>query len=129
MSMADQPFHEHHESLWNLIVPPAIWSAHFLLTYITAAVWCAKSEQASGDLTPIRTAILVYTLVALAGIALAGWRGYQRHSFAGVNSPHDFDSAAGRHAFLGFAVVLLATLSAIATIYVALPALFIGSCR
>jgi hypothetical protein len=119
---------ERRESLWLLTVSPVIWTAHFLLSYITAAIWCAKAGP-DAALSPARAAIVIYTVCALVGIALTGWRGYRRHTFGTVTSTHDFDSPAGRHGFLGFAVVTLSILSAIATIYVALPILFTESCR
>lgn len=124
--MADGHYPEHRESLWILVVSPAIWSAHFLLSYVTAAVFCARVR---GDFAAVRTAIAVYTVVALVAIGAAGWRGLRRHVFSGANTPHDFDSPEARHRFLGFSVVLLSILSAIATVYVSLPAFFIGSCR
>lgn len=124
MAAPDHP--ERRESLWLLTVSPLIWSAHFVLSYATVAVWCAKS---GGSLWNARVAIIVYTVVALAGIAVTCWFGFRRHSFGTVTSTHDFDSPAGRHGFLGFSVVLLSGLSAIATLYVALPILFIGTCR
>lgn len=120
---------EQRESLWVLAVSPLIWALHFLLSYITAAIWCAKVSGADGTLSAARTAIFLYTLVALIGIAITGWLGFRRHTFGTVTSTHDFDSPAGRHGFLGFAVVLLSALSAIATLYVALAAVFIGNCR
>ena len=119
---------EQRESLWLLIVSPLIWSCHFLLSYITAAVWCAKAV-ADAALSPVRAAIVIYTLVALVGIGITGLCGYRRHTFGTVTSTHDFDSPAGRHGFLGFAVVVLSMLSAIATVYVALPVLFTENCR
>ena len=33
---------EEKESLWVLTAAPTIWAVHLLLSYITAAVWCAK---------------------------------------------------------------------------------------
>lgn len=123
----DRP--ESRESLWLLTVSPLIWTAHFLLSYLTAALWCAKAAGPDGTLSAVRVAIVLYTLFALIGIAISGWRGFRRHTFGTVTSTHDFDSPAGRHGFLGFAVVLLSMLSAVATMYVALPFVFIGTCR
>lgn len=120
---------EERESLWFLAGSPLIWTTHFLLTYITAAIWCAKVAGSEGTLNGVRLAIGLYTLVALTGIGLITWLGFRRHTFGTTTAAHDFDSPAGRHGFLGFAVVLLSVLSAIATVYVALPALFIGTCR
>ena len=119
---------EHRESLWVLTVSPVIWTVHFLLSYATAAVWCAKMAGPDGSLWQARMAIAVYTVLALIGIGINGWIGYRRHNFGGA-TPHDFDSPEDRHGFLGFATLLLSALSAAATIYVALAAVFIGTCR
>jgi hypothetical protein len=125
--MHEAPLAERRERLWLVALSPTIWSTHFLLSYITAAVWCAKAP--SDSFATVRIAIIIYTVVALAAIGWTGWRGYQRHAFGTSTSRHDFDSPSGRHAFLGFAVATLSMLSALATIYVALPVIFIGSCR
>ncbi len=122
---------ERDESLWALTVAPTIWAVHFLLSYTSAAVWCAKVGQASASIDGIRVVIAVYTAVALTGIAVAGVIGYRRHGYGhGLETTgHDFDTPEGRHRFLGFAVLLLAGLSAVATIFTALPAVFIQTCR
>jgi hypothetical protein len=114
--------------LWLLAASPAIWSLHFLVSYATAAIWCAKVTE-GGSLAGARVAIAVYTAVALAGIALVGWRGFQRHRHGGLAAPHDDDTPEDRRRFLGFSTALLSGLSAIATAYSALAAVFIGSCR
>lgn len=120
---------EKRESLWMLTISPVIWSLHFLLSYITAAVWCEKMAGRDGSLWDVRVAIAVYTLVALIGIGITGWIGFRRHSFGDAETPHDFDSPEDRHRFLGFATLLLSALSAVATVYVALAAVFIETCR
>lgn len=119
---------EKNESLWILTIAPGIWSAHFLLSYATGAVWCAKLAGPDGGLWEARMAIAVYTVLALIGIGITGWIGYRRHNFGGA-TPHDFDSPADRHGFLGFATLLLSALSAAATVYVALAAVFIETCQ
>lgn len=116
---------EYRENFWMLVVAPLIWAAHFLLSYVTAAIWCAK---VGGSLGEVRTAIAVFTAVALAGIGFVGWRGYRRHRLDSAAVPHDTDSPKDRHLFMGFATLLLSGLSAVATIYVALTALFVESC-
>jgi hypothetical protein len=120
---------ESKESLWLLIVSPMIWAAHFLLSYITAAIWCAKFAPRYGSLEPVRWAILAYTLVALVGIALNGRSGLRRHRFGSESLPHDFDTPGDRHRFLGFATALLAGLSAVATVFAALVVVFFEDCR
>jgi hypothetical protein len=120
---------EKDESLWVLVASPAIWALHFLLSYGTAAIWCAKFAGPDGSLGVVRVAIAAYTVVALGAIGVIGRRGYERHRFGDSTLPHDFDSPADRHRFLGFTVLILSGLSAIAVVYAALPAVFIGSCH
>lgn len=125
----DDETHESRQSLWRLAWPPLIWATHFMLSYLTAAVWCAKVAGRDGPLGGARAAIAGYTVVALAGIAAVGWRGWRRHTFDGSETQHDFDTPADRHRFLGFATVLLAGLSATATIFTAWAAVFFKDCR
>jgi hypothetical protein len=120
---------EEHESLWMLTAAPVIWAVHFLASYCTAAIWCAKLAGPDGALGSVRVAIAVYTVLALIGIGITGWHAFRRHSFGATTVPHDFDSRESRHRFLGFATLLLSALSAVATLYVALAAVFIGSCH
>jgi hypothetical protein len=119
---------ERDESLWVLTISPTIWAAHLLLSYISAAIWCAKVAGRGGGLDQIRLAIAVYTVLALIGISIVGWRGFHRHHIGSTTGPHDFDTRESRHRFLGFATLLLSGLSAVATCFVALAAVFIGSC-
>ena len=119
---------EKYQSLWLLIASPIIWAAHFLLSYITAAIWCEKVAGPGGSLAFALVAIAVYTLLALVGIGVVGWMGYRRHNLGNADLPHDDDTPEDRHRFLGFATLLLSALSAVAVIYAALAAVFIGSC-
>jgi hypothetical protein len=120
---------EENESVWTLTLAPALWVAHFMACYVTAAIFCAKVAAPGGSLGSVRIAIAVYTAVALAGIGMIGRDGLRRHRVGLETEPHDFDSAGDRHRFLGFATLLLSGLSAVATLYVALAAAFIGDCR
>lgn len=128
-SPATDETREEHQSLWLLTISPTIWAVHFLASYLTAAVWCAKFARPSDSLGSVRVAIAVYTAVALAGIGITAWVGYRRHSFGHASVPHDFDTPEDRHRFLGFATLLLSALSAVATVYVALAAVFLGDCH
>jgi hypothetical protein len=121
-----------------LTIAPAIWAAHFLFCYITAAVWCAKFAGPGGSLENVRNAVALCTVLALAGIAVVGWEGFRRHSFTSTPADtrggtevttHDLDTPEDRHRFLGFATLLLAGLSAVAVLYVALAATFFETCR
>ena len=121
--------HEQHERLWLLAVSPVIWAVHFLACYVTAAVWCAKFAPRDGSLAPVRAVILVFTLVALAGIAVNGRSGLRRHRSGTESPPHDFDTAGDRHGFLGYTTVLLSALSAVAVVFAALVLPFFEDCR
>lgn len=120
---------EKKESLLQTVLAPALWAVHFLLSYATAAVWCAKAGAPGDSLRPVQVAIGAYTVAALAGIGAVGWRGWRRHRLAGSAPPHDRDTPEDRHRFLGLATVLLAGLSAVAVLYAALAAVLIGSCQ
>lgn len=119
---------ERRQSLWLLTASPVIWSAHLLLSYITASVWCAKAADPNGSFGSVRGAIIVYTLVALAAICIIGWTGYRRHSYGAASLPHDDDTPEDRHRFLGFSTLLLSALSAVAVIYQGLVVFFFRSC-
>jgi hypothetical protein len=123
-------------SLWLLTIAPTIWAAHLLLSYATAAVWCARFAAPAGPLNGVRVAVAVYTAVALAAILVVGIEGYRRHRYApGATgggfeaTTRDLDTPEDRHRFLGFATLLLAGLSAVAVIYAAMAATFIDTCR
>ena len=116
-------------SLWLLTIAPTIWAAHLLVSYITAAVWCARFAGPDAALGGVRTAIIWYTATALIGIAVVGWEGLRRHRHGTETTTHDLDSPDDRHRFLGFATLLLAGLSAVAVLYAALAATFFESCR
>jgi hypothetical protein len=125
----NQQLEERSESLWQLAAPPLIWAAHLLLSYCTAAIFCEKYALRDDSLGLVRVAIAGYTLLALVAIGYAGARAYRRHRYGDSTTPHDFDTPEDRHRFLGFATFLLAGLSAVAVVFQALPAAFIGSCR
>ena len=122
------PTSERHQSLWLLTASPTIWAAHFLLSYLTAAIWCAKFAGPHGSLTTVRVAMAVYTALALGGIGIVGWMAYRKHSFGHAELPHDADTPEDRHRFLGFATLLLSALSAVAVVFAALVAVFFGTC-
>lgn len=119
---------ERRESLWWLTAGPLLWALHFLACYLTAAIWCAKAGRLA-ELGWVRGAVAAYTVVALAGIGWTFLHGLRRHRHGAATVPHDFDTPGDRHRFLGFATLLLSGLSAVAVIYVALVAVFFGTCR
>jgi hypothetical protein len=124
----EQPTQGHY-SLWLLTIAPTIWAVHLLLSYITAAVWCAKFAAADGALGGVRSAVAWYTVLALVGIAFVALEGYRRHRHGTEATTHDLDSAEDRHRFVGFATLLLAGLSAVGVLYAALAAAYFETCR
>lgn len=116
-------------SLWMLAAAPTIWAAHLLLSYITAAIYCAKAAAPGVALTAPRLAIVAYTIAALLGIAAFGWLGWRRHSEGRASLPHDADTPEDRRRFLGFATFLLSGLSAVAVAMLAMSVAFVGTCR
>lgn len=119
-----------HDSLWTLTIAPAIWAAHLMLCYLTAAIWCAKFAGPGGGLLGgVRDAIGWYTALALTGIAIVGWRGFRGQWDGTETTAQHLDSPESRHRFLSFATLLLSGLSAVATIYVALAGVFFETCR
>lgn len=120
---------EKHESLWSLIVSPTIWAVHFLLCYVTAAIWCAKLASRFDSLGPVRWLIGVYTAAALLGIALNGFSGLRRHRHGTAELPHDADTPEDRHRFLGFATALLAGMSAVAVLFAGAVTFYFHDCR
>ena len=124
--MADLP--KPKLGLLLLTASPLLWAAHFLLSYASASIWCAKVIGFGGSLTTVRTGIVLYTALALAGIGIIGLIGYRRHSLGHAALPHDDDTPEDRHRFLGFATLLLSALSAVAVIYAAAVVAFIERC-
>lgn len=125
----DEALPESRASLWRLIAGPTVWVVHFLLSYVTAAIWCAKAASAAVPLGGARIALAAYTAVALVAIALLGWRGWRQHRWGRAELPHDAASAGDRHRFLGFATLLLCGLSFVAVAYMAIAMSVIGTCR
>lgn len=115
-------------SLKALVVAPTLWAIHFLVCYVGAAVYCAKAGPGVA-LEPVEDLIWIATAIALAGILANGLWAFREGRFYEDDAPgyHD-DTAAERRRFLAYATILLAGLSFVATLFVAMPALFIETC-
>lgn len=120
---------ERRENLLKLAVGPGIWVSHLLASYVTVALYCAKVAPKDGPLSSSRWLVLAYTVAALVGIAWIARDAYRRHRFGTGAVPHDFDTPQDRHRFLGFAGFLLAIISFVGVLYVALPFAFVSTCR
>jgi hypothetical protein len=119
---------EKQDRLWWVAAAPGVWAAHFLLSYATAAVWCAK-QGSDAPLSAARVAIAVFTVAGLVAVGAVGLRGWRSYRGTEAEPRTDIDTSLARHQFMGFTLLSLAGLSAVAIVYQALAAVFIGSCR
>lgn len=108
------------DSLWQVAYAPLLWAAHFLACYLTTAVYHAKAPSAERNPRLVFDWVLAYTIVALTGILVIGWRAYGRHRLDHQSLPHDSDTVEDRRRFLGYASYLLAWLSGVAVIFTAI---------
>jgi hypothetical protein len=120
---------EKQDSLWWVAAPPSIWATHFLTSYASAAVWCAKYAGAGASLSVARLLIAAYTALALAVLGALAWRGLRNYRAPAPPPRTDSDTSAARHRFVGFTLLSLSGLSALSVVYEALAAVFIGSCH
>ncbi|MDY8109093.1 hypothetical protein U0C82_08035 [Fulvimarina sp. 2208YS6-2-32] len=117
------------DTIWTLIAAPTIWALHFLASYVVASVDCAPNVDIFQTITAARWMIFGLTIVALVLIgliflrSLGEWRGH------GGGTVNDEATDLSRERFLEFSTVLLAGLSFIAVVFVALPAFFNVDCR
>lgn len=113
--------------LWHLIGSPTVWAAHFLFCYVGVSVGCAKAGSA---VMPImRVAIVGATILALLLVAFFGTVAWLQARLDGEAPPHDGATVGDRTRLVGTAKLLLAGLSFIAILYVAMPALVFTDCR
>ncbi|WP_245964234.1 hypothetical protein [Roseovarius spongiae] len=115
-----------HRSIWHMVLAPVVWSLHFASVYAITAIDCAKT----GTLDTAQLAIAALTLIALVLIAVITWRSWRQWDYLGdYTYVHDKPTVKHRREFLGHAGFLLGVVSVIGVIFVAMPALFIGSCQ
>lgn len=118
------------DNLWTLITPPTVWALHFLISYVLAAYACAPNMRVFETIGGMRVVIAIVTVLALGLIALVFRRAYREwRADGGGGFHHEKDSEAGRERFLEFSTVLLAALSFVAVLFVALPVLINVDCR
>jgi hypothetical protein len=124
----DGRFSESRQRLWIVPGPLVIWATHFMLAYITAALWCGRFAGRSGSTEAVRVMVGAYTLAALAAILAIGWIGYRAQTAGDASLPYDADSPQDRHRFIGLAALLVAGLSAVAVLYSAMAVYLVESC-
>lgn len=125
MTNGRPPWHERLKvTLWTLIVPPAVWAAHFLFAYLWAAISCAKV----GEFARFPTLFAAGTLAALLVIAGSGWIAWKQQKAPDDPPPHDDATQTDRLHFLAKSTLLLAWLSIVGVIFTALPVVFLREC-
>lgn len=127
MDVIPSDVEEPRQSLWALTVGPAIWAAHFLASYIAAAVWCGRAG-AHAPFGPAMVAFAVATALALAAVTFVAWRGWARYNHGEAVPSHHKDTPGDRHRFLGLATLLLALLSAVSIAYTAMAVAMLRGC-
>jgi hypothetical protein len=117
-------------ALGVFLSPLSIWALHFLATYVTAAVYCARARDPDAAADPVRSIVLVLTITALAAIVFVLRLGYRR--FGNRRAPGSAASGPVEpKPSQFFRTVLLWTslLSAVAIVCVAAVTLLFGDCR
>lgn len=122
-------FRHTQDTLWTLIAAPTIWAVHFLLSYVVAAVECAPNNEIFEPIAGTRLMVAGITAIALGAIGLVLWRSIREWRRHGSGYRHNEDSDLDRERFLEFSTVLLAALSFVGVLFVAMPALTIVDCR
>jgi hypothetical protein len=95
----------------SLAFAPAVWMAYFLAVYALVSLACPASEAL------VRPGVTLATIAAIGFFAWFGIAGYRRSQIGN-----------GTPAFIGITNALLCGLSAIGTLWVALPAFMLGPC-
>jgi hypothetical protein len=116
--------------LWRVIAAPIVWALHFLFCYIYGAVYCEKAGR-SAALDGPTFAIVSATVVALLiiGASTLSFLRVRGRSLTDNDFEFEHNTPEERHRFLSHVALMLSVLSAIAVIYVAIPMLYLTSCR
>ena len=123
-------FAEEADSLWHITFAPLIWAVHFGVGYAATAIACARAPDPDAPLDGLRLALGALTLAALVGIGWVARHAWRRWDFLDDRDyEHEAAIEEDRHEFLGHAGFLLAIISFIGVLYVAMPALLLESCR
>lgn len=115
------------EPLWMAMVAPAILMSHFTACAITAALGCGRWSPGAAMGGP-HTAIALYTAGALLGITLCLAIGRQARREATPRAPAVHDAADRRPQWLPAATLVLAWLSLLGAMVVAVSTWMSAAC-
>ena len=116
--------------LLHVIAAPVVWALHFLFCYVYVAIFCEKMGR-TAPLDDARIVVVVATVVAIALIAwstISLWR-VRGRSLTDDDFEFEHNTPEERHRFLSHVALMLCVLSAVAVLYVAIPVLYIATCR
>ncbi|NRQ17461.1 hypothetical protein [Ensifer sesbaniae] len=116
------------DSLWTLFTAPVVWAGHFLICYVSVAIFCAKPGLLSFEFGSLRLGIALVTGATLVAITLSALLAWRQWGFGAHDPPHDDPTRHDRILFQGFATLLLSGLSFVAVVMTALPAMFMTEC-
>jgi hypothetical protein len=115
------------DRLWVPLVSPIIWSTHFTISYIWAAMACGRfAPQAAGSLDRV---LLVLTVLALAAIGVFFVRAFRQLGYRLPDQPNDDGTPEDRNRFMSYTTMLLAGMSWIGTLFVGVASTAMGGCQ
>jgi hypothetical protein len=115
------------DRLWVPVIAPIIWSTHFTISYIWAALACGRfASRTAGSLD---LALILMTAIALVPIGILFVRGFRQLDYQLPDQPNDDGTPEDRTKFMSYMTMLLAGLSAIATLFVGIAAFSTGGCQ
>jgi hypothetical protein len=116
--------------LWRVIAAPIIWALHFLFCYVYGAIYCEKlgRDASLGGPTWVVIGATVVALLLIGGLTLSLWR-VRGRSLTDNDFEFEHNTPEERHRFLSHVALMLCVLSAVAVVYVAIPMLYLTSCR
>lgn len=115
------------DPLWVPLLAPIVWSTHFTVSYIWAAMACGRfASRIAGSLD---AALLIVTAVAVIPIVVLLVRGFRQLDYRLPDQPNDDGTPEDRTKFMAGMTILLAGLSGIGTVFVGTAAFSIGGCQ
>lgn len=122
----------HARDTWLVLLGgPVVWFGHFMVVYLVAEAGCTGSGPGLGVFDPPvpATVTIVATIVAVvACLVLAAWGLRRSRHGVPAGDADDEPAAHERHRSLAFVGVVLALLSAVAVLFVGVPALVFTGC-
>lgn len=115
------------DRLWVPLISPIIWSTHFTVSYIWAAMACGRFASQAGAF--LERALLVMTVIALVAIGVFLLRAFRQLNYHLPDRPNDGGTPEDRTRFMSYTTLLLAGMSWIATLFVGVAATAMGGCQ